>query len=308
MSPEPGVEGRVIANAGRAGGKRHAHAFHACTHPGQVRPRNQDFAFADAVPGFPQWTLLVVADGVGGQARGEWASQLATETLVHSVSTTFEPDDPMATLVRGLAAANEAVFAGGGDDAASRPATTMVCAIASESHAWWANVGDSRIYLVRDGTAKQLSADHSWVAEQVRAGRMTDAEAAASSRRNVITRSIGFEPAVAADTGDVALRPGDNLVLCSDGVHGVVPAAVFLDIASRGSPMGIAEGLVEAANEAGAPDNATAVACCWGPAVVLHREQPAAHRERRNHRRSVALGLVAVAAVAGSALLLRAIA
>jgi len=297
-----------MENVGRARGERHAHAFHACTHPGQVRPRNQDFAFADAVPGFPQWTLLVVADGVGGQARGEWASQLATETLVHSVSTTFEPDDPMATLVRGLAAANEAVFAGGGDDAASRPATTLVCAIASESHAWWANVGDSRIYLVRDGTAKQLSADHSWVAEQVRAGRMTDAEAAASSRRNVITRSIGFEPAVTADTGDVALRPGDSLVLCSDGVHGVVPAAVFLDIASRGSPMGIAEGLVAAANEAGAPDNATAVACCWGPAVVLHREQPTLHGERRNRRRPVALGLVAVAAVAGAALLLRAIA
>ena len=307
MSLEPGAEGRVtIERVSSPPGERHAHAFHACTHPGQVRTHNQDFAFAGTVPGFPNWTLLVVADGVGGQARGEWASQLATETLVHHVSAGFEPDNPAATLARGLAAANDAVFAGGGDDAASRPATTLVCAIVSESHAWWANVGDSRIYLVRDGAAEQLSADHSWVAEQVRAGRMTDAEAAVSSRRNVITRSIGFEPAVAADTGDIALRPGDSLVLCSDGVHGVVPAPVFVDIASGGSPMGIAEGLVRAANEAGAPDNATAVACCWGPAVVLHTEEIAG--QRRRNGRSLALGLVAVAAAAGAALVLRAIA
>lgn len=300
MPAEPGRETRVsIDTHGAPASGGEDFDYHAVSHAGEVRSSNQDFALAGELPGQPGWTLLVVADGVGGQARGEWASRMATETLVAGLTDLFNPADPSRSLTAGIAAANEAVFAGGSEDPGGRPATTLVCALVHGGRGWWANAGDSRIYVVRGGTAQQLSADHSWVAEQVRAGRMTEDEAAKSSQRNIITRSIGFERDVRADGGEVALRPGDRLLLCSDGVHGVVSRADLARFAGEGTAHDAAAALVAAARAAGAPDNATAVVGCWRGARPDTNTAAAGRRSRRG-RSALALGL-AVLAIATAA-------
>ncbi|MFN8507796.1 MAG: protein phosphatase 2C domain-containing protein [Dehalococcoidia bacterium] len=305
MPADPGSESRVTieAQAPIASGQP-GFEYHAESHAGEVRASNQDFALAGGVPGHPGWTLLVVADGVGGQARGEWASRVATETLAAHVANALDPADPGMSLTGGIAAANEAVFAGGGEDAGGRPATTMVCALVREGRAWWANVGDSRVYLVRGGTAEQLSADHSWVAEQVRAGRLTEDEAAKSSQRNIITRSIGFEREVRADGGEIRLRPGDRLLLCSDGVHGVVSRAELARIACEGTARGAAAALVAAARVQGAPDNATAVVGCWSAVASATDDMAPAATVSRRGRRAFLLG-AAVVVVAAAVVLAR---
>ncbi|MCC6386637.1 MAG: serine/threonine-protein phosphatase [Dehalococcoidia bacterium] len=300
MPADPGSESRVTIEArSPLADAEHSFEYHAVSHAGEVRASNQDFALAGELPGHTGWTLLVVADGVGGQARGDWASRVATETLAAHVAEALDPADPGMSLASGIAAANEAVFAG--EDASGRPATTMVCALVRDGRAWWANVGDSRIYVVRRGMAEQLSADHSWVAEQVRAGRLTEDEAAKSSQRNIITRSIGFERDVRADRGEVALRAGDRLLLCSDGVHGVISRAELARIAREGTARDAAEALVAAARAAGAPDNATAVVGCWHGAAPL---ADGVARTSWHGRRALMLGF-AVAIIAAGVLVAR---
>ena len=227
---------------------------------GQVRATNQDFAYAGPLAGRGRWHLLAVADGVGGNAGGEWASQTAVETLMRDLVI---PDGgtPAEALAGAVQDANRAVYSA----AAQRPqysgaSTTLVAAAVLDHRMWWANVGDSRLYLVRSGVAEQLTADHSWVAEQVRAGRITADEAAQSDQRNVITRSVGFEPRVTVDTGGpVDLLEGDVVLLCSDGLHGLVGDEEIATTASAVPPSQAAERLIALANGRGGTDNITVV-------------------------------------------------
>jgi len=135
---------------------------------------------------------------------------------------------------------------------------TLTAVIVRDDDAFIAQVGDSRCYLLRDGRLEQLTEDHSWVAEQVRSGAMSLAEAEASPFRNVITRSMGGAPAVDADVMAVKLQAGDRLLLCSDGLSGMVPEGELAALLGRGSPTVAAWNLVDAANRYGGKDNITA--------------------------------------------------
>ncbi len=279
---------------------------------GVSRMVNQDYAYAGALPSADAWTLLAVADGVGGHAAGEWASQRAIELLASSLAEHLSGADPARAFETAIAAANEIVNAEARRQGSPGAATTLVAGLVSEGQFWWANVGDSRLYLVSEGRSAQVSADHSWVAEQVRQGLIPPEDARHHPRRNVVTRTVGFEARVLPDTGGpIPLSPGDAVVLCSDGLHGPVDEDDIARTVIALDPELAAERLIQMANEAGGPDNITVVIARFdvpapveqAPTVIERRptaEAPAPRRSRRGPLWA-ALAVAAIAAVAATA-------
>jgi serine/threonine protein phosphatase PrpC/WD40 repeat protein len=229
------------------------------TDVGRVRRNNEDYVQAErVVRDGRRYSMWAVADGVGGGPQGELASKTAVETIVDYLA--HEPwTDPSVALTEAFALANRNVFEITGEGSA---ASTMVAALASEPEGvvCIANVGDSRAYIVAGGEARQITDDHSVVAARVAAGQITAAEARTAPDRNVLTRSIGSETETLVDIfGPRQLQPNERLVLCTDGVHGMIDDDA---IARLGGGLPIAESagaLVAAAVEAGGKDNATAL-------------------------------------------------
>lgn len=232
------------------------------TDRGRRRRENEDsvlfreYSLPDAASGA---YLMAVADGMGGAAGGQVASSEALKALEESVAQWAA--NPASGLSQAVIGANRRVR----DVAQERPelmgmATTLVAAFVVNGRAWLVNVGDSRCYLVRDGRCQRLTEDHSWVAEQVRAGVMTDEEASQHPRRNIITRSVGSDESVQPDVfPEIALQDGDCLLLCSDGLHGLVSDAEIAAVCSSRSPSQAAEELVSLANARGGPDNISVI-------------------------------------------------
>ncbi len=233
----------------------------AHTDIGLVRSTNQDVALAEELR--DGRSLLVVADGVGGLPGGEVASRTAVDTLAEVLRTAGD-EPPDAALRRAFAAANDAVRVGQRGDLA-RMSTTLVAALVRGGTAWVANIGDSRAYLVADGEARQLTLDHSWVEEGIRAGELAPDDPLVALNRHVITRAIGLDAHAAVDVfGPFDLLPGSVLLLCTDGLHGVLDDPAIADVvaASEGD---YARDLVDVVLTAGAPDN-VAVAVLAAPA------------------------------------------
>jgi serine/threonine protein phosphatase PrpC len=230
----------------------------ALTDRGLRRPTNQDRVLAQELPDGS--VLLAVADGVGGVGGGETASAEALQALVTELAKKPD-DDPASALGRAFSVANQRVRA----QAQERPdlagmASTLAAALVRGDTAWAANAGDSRAYLFHQAQLRQLTLDHTWVAEQVRAGRLTDEEAKTSEFRNVITRGIGIAEAIEPDTvGPVTLPNGSLLLLCSDGLYRVVGDSEIADVLESGTPHSMAERLIALANDAGGPDNISVV-------------------------------------------------
>ncbi len=233
------------------------------TDVGRRREHNED-NMAYVIPKDPQvmatkGSLFIVADGMGGHAAGEVASEIAVDT----VSTVYYQDDsdeiPVA-LVRAIKRANAAIHQRAAENMLrSGMGTTCVAAVLRGNMAYIANVGDSRAYLIRGKTVKQVSQDHSWVAEQVRAGLLTEDQARTHAQRNVITRSLGTQPDVDIDIFTEPLQEGDSLVLCTDGLSGLITEDELQEIVNRFVPQESVYHLVERANENGGPDNITAI-------------------------------------------------
>jgi len=237
------------------------------THPGKVRENNED-AFGTVL----DWRvklglsdevlqqrghLFAVADGMGGHAAGEVASKMAIETLFTEYYT-GEWTGPKASLARAIEAANQAIFEAAQANAQmGGMGTTLVAALYQPEQWLIANVGDSRAYLFRAGKIKQVTRDHSWVAEQVNSGILTEDEAAHHPLRNVITRSLGGEPQVKVDFFSLDARPGDIVLLCSDGLSNIVSEEEMHGILQAYALDEAAERLLELALERGAPDNVT---------------------------------------------------
>ena len=205
--------------------------------------------------------LAILADGMGGHGRGDVASDAASDGLFARYYA--EPPPPAATipdlLRAGVADAHAHVRAATAGATGRTPGTTLVAAAVRDDLLFVANVGDSRAYLARGGAAFQLTRDHSLVAAQVAAGVLTAAEAAASARRNLITRAIGQADAVEPDIFVVALQPGDRVILCSDGVHGHLGPQEFAALTEAADPQAASEALVALALRRGTTDNASAV-------------------------------------------------
>ncbi len=228
---------------------RHA----ALTDVGCARDHNEDTFRLDATER-PEGTLFVVCDGAGGLAAGETASDVAISAIMEVYYAT-PGSDRSAALRAAFIAANAAVY----EQGKGHMGTTGVAAVCLNDAVIVANVGDSRALLVRGGKVKQISRDHSFVAEQVAAGVITAEQARVSSYRNIITRALGNRPDVDVDLFREPLVVGDRIVLCSDGLHGQVePEEIAQAVTLVGLDQAV-ERLVALANERGGPDNITVV-------------------------------------------------
>ncbi len=224
----------------------------AATDVGRVRLDNED-AFLVEPP------VYAIADGMGGHRGGAEAAKLAIRALASRASALGSADGE--ALVEALVDANRAILlAADEDDALRGMATTCTAALVRGRVAHIAHVGDSRAYILHEGRLAQLTDDHSVVAQLVREGQLSPEEAAVHPRRSVIFRALGTEPDVQVDTVDVVLDADDRLLLCSDGLTGMLGddeiAAVLREVADTGLAV---EALVAAANTAGGADNITAV-------------------------------------------------
>ena len=232
---------------------------------GRKRPQNEDCFLAD-----PSLGLYIVCDGMGGGNAGEVASRMAIETILSHVRSpadaggVTEPDDPNLTpatnqLAHAIRAANAAVFRASWEQPKYAGMGTTVAAARLSGHSLSiAHVGDSRVYLLREGAIQALTADHSWVAEQVARGYMTEEEAERSPRRNIVTRALGVESAVDIDVTEMPVFKKDLLLLCSDGLTRDVRCSEMLKtLEEDGSLHEKTDRLISLANEAGGEDNIT---------------------------------------------------
>jgi protein phosphatase len=238
------------------------------TDTGRRRRQNED-AFVCDPP------LFAIADGMGGAQAGELASRLAAAAIEQAAAAVSDEDDVVAV----VRAANALIFERSlHDPAVAGMGTTATVALVDERDGMLtlAHVGDSRAYRYRAGELVQLTTDHSLVAELVRTGRLTEAEAAVHPHRSVITRALGTEADVEVDTRALDVAPGDLVLLCSDGLSAMVRDDEIARVieASERDPHAAAEALVRAANEHGGDDNVTVV-------VFELVEGEPAERERR---------------------------
>ena len=191
------------------------------TDVGQKRTTNQDFVFASDTPVGPLPNLLIVADGMGGHQAGDMASRYAAEVIVSHIKRSRERN-PIRVLRSAIETANERVLEKAAEnEELSGMGTTVVAATVVENYLYVANVGDSRLYLIRDHI-RQITRDHSLVGEMVRAGELSPEQARNHPNKNIITRAVGAGQKLEIDFFDEDLRKGDILLLCSDGLSNMV--------------------------------------------------------------------------------------
>jgi serine/threonine protein phosphatase PrpC len=279
-------------------------SIHARTDPGRTRDHNEDtFLVADLTAGTssvlsdvtrytvgPRGLLLLVADGMGGAAAGELASAMAADLIFgHLLGTWARETDPdpspdvFTTRMReAVELANLQIHAYARDHPEVRGmGTTATVAGILGRHLFLAQVGDSRAYLVRQGTAVQVTKDQSLMQRLVDAGELTEEEARASTRRNIILQALGPDPQIRVELTFEELTRGDTLVLCSDGLSGQVRKEEIAEhVAADGSLEQIADRLIQLANSRGGPDNITVVLARFeGPGLPEpdRRHEPAYH-------------------------------
>jgi serine/threonine protein phosphatase PrpC len=215
----------------------------------------------------PRGTLLVVADGMGGAAAGEVASEMATDTIYSHLVKTWNVESEVTPqrfayrLKEAVEVANASIHA----HAKAHPevrgmGTTTTAAGLLNDHLYLTQVGDSRAYLIRGGQAHQITKDQSLMQRLVEAGELTEEEAAHSERRNIILQALGPDPKVKVDLTHQEVRRGDVLVLCSDGLSGQVKKEEIAQVVTATPELSAAcDKLIALANERGGPDNITVV-------------------------------------------------
>lgn len=221
------------------------------TDVGRQRRDNEDSSYASG-------SVFVVADGMGGAQSGEVASKIVVDAFSSGLPETGTAEERLAVVVQ---RANREIHERSRSEAANAGMGTTVTAAYLDGDAIAiAHVGDSRAYLLRDGELRRLTEDHSLVEELVRGGRLTEEEAAEHPQRSVITRALGIEPIVEIDTWTYPLRPGDVVLLCSDGLTSMVSEQQLQRVVVAAPTLNeAAQRLIDAANEAGGRDNITVV-------------------------------------------------
>ncbi|MBU4532612.1 MAG: Stp1/IreP family PP2C-type Ser/Thr phosphatase [Candidatus Desulforudaceae bacterium] len=229
----------------------------ATSNVGLVRPNNEDAFCVNE-----QYRLFAVADGMGGHKAGEVASRLALGTLeAEYVRLLQEGESPAGALYRAVIAANNQVF-----DESRRSeshkgmGTTLTACILQTGKMVFVHVGDSRIYLIRDGNAVRLTEDHSVVQELIKQGKLTDEEAESHPYRNMLSRALGTEGGVQVDVQDYVLNDGDQILLCTDGLTGLVQdEEIAQAVSTAGQPAESVGELLNCALKRGGKDNITLV-------------------------------------------------
>lgn len=227
------------------------------TDVGLVRAQNEDSLAVFA----PQ--MYIVADGMGGEAAGEVASGILTDTM--QAQLMGRENSGSDQLAAAMQVANIAIL----QCAATHPSyqgmgTTATALHIEAAQAHWAHVGDSRLYLWRAGGLRQVTRDHSYVEDLVANGTITPEEARVHPRKNMLTRAVGVAPQLKVDTGSFALQPGDQLLLATDGLmKHLTDEAIAASLAAETADP--AQALVHGALNAGGSDNVTAIVVVWQP-------------------------------------------
>ena len=237
--------------------------FASLSHIGQIRQRNEDavgrFEPADEKQRREKGLIFVVADGMGGHRGGDIASKLAVETIIQAYYESDETD-PTPALDRAFSRANRAILERSMADVdLFGMGTTCTTMLVAGDTAYFAHVGDSRAYLLRDGKLQQLSEDHSLVSEMVKSGMLSNEDAQRHPKRNVITRSLGTNEDLTTDFPETPFRiqAGDTFLLCSDGLTSMVPDSAIENILAANNPEDGCSLLVDRANQEGGKDNVT---------------------------------------------------
>jgi protein phosphatase len=235
---------------------------------GKVRETNEDQFLVDEALG-----LYAVADGMGGHAAGEIASDLAIKAVADAVRNASREGNPVdgeearRRIDNAVAEANRTICDSiAGHDDRKGMGTTMVVLLALRDRVVIGHVGDSRAYLLRSGRLRLLTSDHSWVNEQVRLGILSQQEAHRHPMRNVVTRALGSRGEVRPELTEEPLEPGDAFLLCSDGLNVMLTDEAIRDMLQRsdGDPARACRALVEAANAKGGEDNTTVIVLSVG--------------------------------------------
>lgn len=226
---------------------------------GKKRKLNQDYVFAMDRPLGNLPNIFIVADGMGGHNAGDYASKYTVETMKEEIERSFEKS-PVRILGKAITAANDHIRKKAREDVAlSGMGTTVVAATClSDKYLEVANVGDSRLYVVNDRKIEQITRDHSLVEEMIRMGGIDRESARSHPDKNIITRAIGAKDTVDVDFFNVELRPGDVVLMCSDGLTNMLEdEEIHMIMSSQESIKEKAEELVKAANNNGGRDNIT---------------------------------------------------
>lgn len=263
---------------------------HGKTDVGRKRQHNEDAMLVD-----PALGLYIVADGMGGHAAGEVASARSVEVVKQHLLTNksilkdLAKDASQAARAAASSLVEVAVQRACADiyrtatnDATKRGmGTTFVCLVISGSKGVIGHVGDSRVYLVRNGQCHRLTEDHTLIAAQLKAGTITREQAASSQYRNVITRAVGIQESVQVDTLLVDVVPGDLFMLCSDGLHGYVADDEVAALVASTTVKDLPDRFVALANERGGKDNITTVVVACAAADDANATEEVAEAQSR---------------------------
>lgn len=231
----------------------------AMTDTGRVRSANQDYVFSSIEPVGVLPNLFLVADGMGGHQAGDYASRFIAENLVAHFKMAKDTET-VAVLKDGIGKVNQLLY----QESKKKPelngmGTTLVAAVVEDSTMYVANVGDSRLYLIRN-QLKQITRDHSYVEELVSLGQLERGSKDYREKKNIITRAVGTEDKLEIDFFEVSLEPGDYILLCSDGLSNMLEDAEIEEIiCSELELPEKAEKLITVANDNGGKDNIAVV-------------------------------------------------
>ncbi len=286
MSFEPLTDERIETDSTYDAGTTTQLMWGARSDVGCVRPHNEDSYLV-------QSPLFCVCDGMGGHAAGEVASSIAVETIAKTAPQAADAARLAAAVEAANAAVIEAALNGLGKPGMGCTAT---CAYIENDMLAIAHVGDSRAYLLHEGTLIRVTRDHSYVEELVDAGEITADEARVHPNRSVITRALGSDPAMYADHFTLHIEEGDRLILCSDGLSSMIPDSDIENIATQSSTAQICvDNLVDAALVAGGHDNVTVLVVDLVDDGVMRE---AKRVRRRNITIATVLGIAFVLAAA----------
>lgn len=227
---------------------------------GMQRKNNEDSIYVGN-ENMPVKNIFIVADGMGGHNAGEVASGHAIEKFVEYVKDNYDSENILDVLLEGVIAANKAVYEEAvNNENENGMGTTFTCACIENEKLYAVHVGDSRIYILKNNKLQQITNDHSFVMEMVKQGRITLEEARVHPKRNVITRAVGTEETVDVDTIIKDLGEDDVVLICSDGLSGMMCDEDIEKIINENEDVcQCVEKLVEKANENGGKDNISAI-------------------------------------------------
>ncbi len=231
------------------------------THIGKVRLNNEDSVFKENDKIGCLENIFIVADGMGGHNAGEVASKLSIEYLKEYLTSNNYELDTEEILMDSIFSANQKIYAKAKTDLENKGmGTTLTVCTIKEDKAYFGHVGDSRAYLFREDELIQLTNDHTYVSEMVKKGLMTKEQALVDPNRNMITRAVGIDQTVRVDTFSIEIKEDDLILLCSDGLSGLVSDEVIFEVVSSDDKLDVkCDNLIDKALENGGIDNISVV-------------------------------------------------